>query len=431
MVYSGYELIWLFFVYSFLGWIWETLAAAFQKKKFVNRGLVNLPFCILYGIAAVFITVFCRELRGFWLYLGSFILVTVFKWCAGHLIERMYHERWWDYSHRRWNVEGYISLVDSALRGALAMVMMKWGNALVVQLFRMIPGLCRGILIWLLVIFLFVDIMVTLLALRGKREKMKQLAKVEGWFDGFTTSLSQKIFECVEKRISNAYSVAKKAGEEEKSAAVFAYGCSFYKMVWLFLIASFLGDIIETIFCRITMGRWMSRSSVVWGPFSIVWGLAFVFATILLHKYRNKPDRTIFLVGTFLGGAYEYICSMFTELVFGKVFWDYSEVRFNLGGRINLLFCFFWGIAAVVWIKWIYPVISGWIEKIPLRIGKIVSWFLVVFMCCNMVVSSLALVRSTQRKDGVQAEYGWQKIMDEKYDDEKLESIYPNAINTE
>ena len=84
------------------------------------------------------------------------------------------------------------------------MVMMKWGNALVVQLFRMIPGLCRGILIWLLVIFLFVDIMVTLLALRGKREKMKQLAKVEGWFDGFTTSLSQKIFECVEKRISNA-----------------------------------------------------------------------------------------------------------------------------------------------------------------------------------------------------------------------------------
>ena len=136
MVYSGSELIWLFFVYSFLGW----------------------------------------------LYLGSFILVSVFTWGAGHLIERMYHERWWDYSNRRWNVEGYISLVDSALWGALAMVMMKWGNALVVQLFRMIPGLCRGILIWLLVIFLFVDIMVTLLALRGKREKMKQLAKVEGWF---------------------------------------------------------------------------------------------------------------------------------------------------------------------------------------------------------------------------------------------------------
>lgn len=431
MIFWGYELMWLFFVYSFLGWIVETLAAAYKQKRFVNKGLVNLPFCILYGLAAVFITIFCGELGGIWLYIGSVILITVFKWVAGHLIERMYHERWWDYSGKRLNIDGYVSLLDSAFWGILAVVVMKWGNTLFVNLLRMIPVICREILIWILVFFLFVDIMVTLLALRGKREEMKRLAKVEGWFDGVTTTLGKKIFNCVEKRISNAYSDAKRTGNEEKSETIFAYGCSFYKMVWLFLIASFLGDITETIFCRITMGRWMSRSSVVWGPFSIVWGLAFVFATILLHKYRNKPDRTLFLIGTLLGGAYEYICSVFTELVFGKVFWDYSEVRFNLGGRINLLFCFFWGIAAVVWIKGIYPVISGWIEKIPLRIGKIVSWFLVVFMCCNMVVSSLALIRSTERKERVKAEYGWQKIMDERFDDERLERIYPNAINTQ
>ena len=175
----------------------------------------------------------------------------------------------------------------------------------------------------------------------------------------------------------------------------------------------------------------MSRSSVVWGPFSIVWGLAIVMATILLHKYRKKPDRTLFLAGTLLGGAYEYICSVFTELVFGKVFWDYSHIRFNLGGRINLLYCFFWGIAAVVWIKGIYPGLSGLIEKIPVKIGKYLSWVLIVFMCCNMAVSSLALIRSTQRKNDMPAEHGWQKIMDERFDDERLERIYPNAINTD
>lgn len=52
--------------------------------------------------------------------------------------------------------------------------------------------------------------------------------------------------------------------------------------------------------------------------------------------------------GTFIGGAYEYICSVFTEIVFGKIFWDYLGLPFNLGGRINLLYCFFWGIATVV-----------------------------------------------------------------------------------
>ena len=80
------------------------------------------------------------------------------------------------------------------------------------------------------------------------------------------------------------------------------------------------------------------------------------------------------MLGTVLGGAYEYACSIFTELVFGTVFWDYSKLPFNLGGRINLLFCFFWGIAAVVWLKIIYPKLSNLIEKIPIKTGNILTW---------------------------------------------------------
>lgn len=64
-----------------------------------------------------------------------------------------------------------------------------------------------------------------------------------------------------------------------------------------------LGDITETIFCRITAGVWMSRSSVIYGPFSIVWGLGCAFLTLLLYRYRNKSDGSIFLAGTLLGGA--------------------------------------------------------------------------------------------------------------------------------
>ena len=173
----------------------------------------------------------------------------------------------------------------------------------------------------------------------------------------------------------------------------------------------------------------MSRSSLVWGPFSIVWGFAIVAATVLLYKYIDKSETVLFLVGTFLGGAYEYVCSVLSELVFGKVFWDYSAMPFNLGGRINLLYCFFWGIAAVLWIKVLYPKISAWIEKVPMKPGKIITWCLVVFMCCNMAVSALALVRSTERQQGVPAEHSWQQIMDERYDDEKLAVIYPNAID--
>ncbi len=430
MIYTGIELLWLFFIYSFLGWVLETIAAATKNKRFVNRGLVNAPFCILYGLSTVFITVFSRDLDGIWLYIGSFIIATLFEWIAGHLIEKVYHERWWDYSHMKWNVDGYISLPMSALWGLLAYIAVKWGNLLLLKLFHFIPDIAGSILVWILFSLLVLDVAATLIILSGRSKKIERWEKVDNWLTNITAKLGHKIYINVDRRIHTAYPKAKKLEVSEKKTDVFAYGCSFHKIVWLFIIGAFLGDITETIYCRITAGVWMSRSSVVWGPFSIVWGGAIALATLLLYKYKDKPDRVLFLIGTFLGGAYEYVCSVFTEIVFGKIFWDYSKIPFNLGGRINLLYCFFWGIAAVVWMKFLYPKISAWIEKFPLKPGKIITWILILFMTCNIAVSGLALLRSTERQNGIPANAGWQKIIDEKFDDERMEQIYPNMKST-
>ena len=70
-------------------------------------------------------------------------------------------------------------------------------------------------------------------------------------------------------------------------------------------------------------------------------------------------------------------------------------------------------------------------EKIPMKIGKILSGILIVFMCCNMIVSIMALVRSDQRAHGVKATYSWQQTMDERFDDARLQRIYPNALKVE
>ena len=428
MAFSFIEILLLFFLYSFIGWIYETVAAAVKQKRFVNKGLVNLPFCTLYGGAAIFITVFGSELQGIWLYIGSVIMITVFKWVSGRLIERIYHERWWDYSNKRWNIDGYAHLLDSVLLGIAAAAMIKWVNPLLLKAFGMLPHTLVMIVLWVLAVALVLDILATLIAWYGKESNVKQWENVDKWFTKLTVSLSRRIHTGVDKRIRRAYPDVKQVEKAKASDTVFAAGCSVYKVLWLFVIGAFLGDITETIYCRITAGIWMSRSSVVWGPFSIVWGLAIAVFTVLLYKYKDSSDRVLFFAGTVLGGAYEYVCSVFTEIVFGKVFWDYSHIRFNLGGRINLLYCFFWGIAAVVWIKGIYPKVSTWIEKTPIKLGKILSWIMIVFMCCNMVVSSMALIRSTQRQNNIPAEHTWQKIMDERFDDERLSRIYPNAI---
>ena len=120
------------------------------------------------------------------------------------------------------------------------------------------------------------------------------------------------------------------------------------------------------------------------------------------------------------------MCSVFTELVFGTVFWDYSKIPFNLGGRINLLYCFFWGIAAVVWMKGLYPVLSRLIEKIPMKIGRVLCTIMVIFMTVNVALSGLALSRYTERRENIPPANIIQETIDDWFPDAYIEKVYPN-----
>ena len=371
-----FPLLWLFFCYSFLGWVLETAVSAVRLHRYVDRSVLFGPLCACYGITAVLLTVGLPELRGnyFFLFLGSAICSTVVEWIAGHLLEKATHTRWWDYSNRRGNLDGYICVGSFLLWGVLGLAAVQWINPLLLALYRWLPPLVGEILLWVLLALLAADIAATVLTLCGVRSSLPPLL--------------------------------------------------------LFFIGGVAGDLAETIFCRLKMGWWMSRSSVVWGPFSIVWGLALAAATLFLYKYRDRSASFFFVAGTLLGGLYEYLCSVFTELVFGTVFWDYSAIPFNLGGRINLLYCFFWGFAAVAWFRGLYPILARWIAKIPPRPGKAVVWLLIAFMSVNMAVSGLALARYSARAAGEPADAAWEQYMDAHYGDDVMERIYPYAKMT-
>lgn len=357
MEYTGYELLWLFFLYSFLGWVLETVFAAVKQKYFANRGLINGPFCIIYGIAGVAMSVVLTDLPMFWIFVGGTLLATVIEWTAGHLIERLYHERWWDYSNMKWNMDGYICLPVSLVWGALGVAVVCWGNSFLLAFFRACPLLLAQIILWVLFAVMLLDVAATLTLLSGRSKNAGNWAAVDGQLDKVSKRLGRFIFQQVDKRIHKAYPKARSKEAAEKHPEIFAYGCSFYKIVLLFFIGAFLGDLTETVFCRITAGVWMSRSSVVWGSFSIVWGLA-----------------------------------------------------------------------AVVWFKKLYPRLSAWIERIPVIFGKAVTWCLVVFMVCNVMVSCMAMLRYNERSQGIPAESGWRQTMDERFDDARMKRIYPNAI---
>ncbi len=432
MIYNGYELTWLFFIYSFLGWVLETVIAAIKKKKFTNRGVINAPLCISYGITMMLITIIGQELTPFWLFCASTVIAAVIEWTGGHFIELAYHERWWDYSHVKWNLDGHVCLPVSLAWGVLGTICMLWGNDLIIALFRLLPEFIDTLVVWICVIAFLLDILATLIVIYGKSRYANRWKLIDSYFASMSRKLGRILYHHVNRRIEKAYPLKKTVkANPPADSTVFAPGCSPYKLVWMFIIGGVLGDIFEIFFCRATQGVWMSRTSLIWGQFSIIWGFAIAAATALLYRYKERSDSFLFVAGTVLGGVYEYLCSVISEMVFGTVFWDYSKLPFNLGGRINLLYCFFWGFAAVLWIRVLYPPISRWIEKFPKRAGKFLTWCLIIFLLCDGAVSSAALMRSNERLEGIEATQSWQQLMDSWYDDESLAKIYPNAIRVE
>ena len=212
----------------------------------------------------------------------------------------------------------------------------------------------------------------------------------------------------------------------ETGRRIFADGCGFYKLFWIFLLGSLFGDGVETLWVFFTTGQLMSRSSLVFGPFSVVWGLGCFLLTFFLHRLITYDDRYIFFGGAVLGGAFEYVCSVFTEKLFGCVFWDYSHMRFNLNGRINLLFCFFWGFIAIIWLKILYPWMSKLIERIPILTGKILTWFLLLFFVFDISISAAALYRMHTRDTGVPARTWAERYVDKHFTTEWLMHRYRN-----
>lgn len=218
---------------------------------------------------------------------------------------------------------------------------------------------------------------------------------------------------------------------EQTNKNSFATGLNFYKIFWVFFIGSFAGVIVEMLFCLATEGHLECRQGVVFGPFNPVYGFGAVFITIILYLLRHQRDLVIFIGGSIVGGAFEWLCSYIQETFMGTVSWDYSDMPFNIGGRTCLLYSLFWGILSIVWLKFIYPFMSALIEKIPNTVGVIVTWLLVVFMVLNMFVSSAAVIKMGEREDGIKPDTTFDYILDEYLNDDVMTAIYPNMRNPE
>ena len=123
MTLNFYTLGVLYLVYSFLGWVGETVVATFRGKRFANRGMAAGPFCFVYGTTAILMAVGFADMRTkpVALFVACMLTATVVEWLTAKLLERLHNRKWWDYSDKKFNLNGYVCLQYSVLWGLLGM----------------------------------------------------------------------------------------------------------------------------------------------------------------------------------------------------------------------------------------------------------------------------------------------------------------------
>ena len=207
MTLNFYTLGVIYLVYSFLGWVAETVVATIRGGRFANRGAAAGPFCFIYGTTGVLLAVSFGDLRTepVYLFFACMMAATVMEWITAKLLERLHRRKWWDYSGKKFNLNGYVCLQYSLLWGALGTASVLWGNDVLLRLCAQIP-------VWLLRPAVWVSLTVAVLDQIGSAvlvgryaAKHPVLEQLNQRLGESSDGLRRRIALYVEKRIQRAY----------------------------------------------------------------------------------------------------------------------------------------------------------------------------------------------------------------------------------
>ena len=154
----------LFVVYSILGWILETCHCSYNQKKLIlNRGFLIGPYLPVYGVTSIVMILFLNEYKQdlFTLFAMSVVYASVIEYIASYLMEKMFKARWWDYSDRKFNLEGRICLKNSILFGICGVLLVKYIHPFILNVINIVPNYIFNIISIFLISVFLIDLIIT------------------------------------------------------------------------------------------------------------------------------------------------------------------------------------------------------------------------------------------------------------------------------
>ncbi len=158
----------------------------------------------------------------------------------------------------------------------------------------------------------------------------------------------------------------------------------------LFLSYSFIGWVGEVIYCSIPAKKFINRG-FLYGPLCPVYGFGGLLVMYLLKPFSNTWVR-LFLLATFLTSLLEYVTSWVMEKMFHTKWWDYSDMKFHIHGRVCLLNSLIFGTMATLASHFVHPALFGFIQSIDAYYANLLALGLVVVLTVDMVFTLQTLI---------------------------------------
>jgi uncharacterized membrane protein len=215
-----YLYIWLFFIYAFIGWCSEVAYAAAETGRFVNRGFLNGPLCPVYGFGVVTVLTLLTPLKDniLVLFVGSVILTSVLEWLTGWILEKTFHQKWWDYTNYPFNISGYICLKFSLVWGIGCLLAVKVIQPVIFDFVGIIPVSAGNVLLAAFFIVIAVDITATVQSIFKINLQLKQINDIALNIRALSDNLGEMI-STESISIREKGDALKNALEEQKAAA--------------------------------------------------------------------------------------------------------------------------------------------------------------------------------------------------------------------
>ena len=180
MISNIYQPLYLFFIYSFLGWCTEVIYVGLNQGKFINRGFLNGPYCSIYGFGVLFVVFLLNPIKNnlLLLFVGSVILTTSLELITGWLLDIIFHQRWWDYSNVPFNIKGYVCLKFAVIWGLGCLFVVKFVHPNVLMLVQHMDNIVCYILLFIIMVVFIADNIATITRTWKYRNKLMLTNKI-------------------------------------------------------------------------------------------------------------------------------------------------------------------------------------------------------------------------------------------------------------